>query len=232
MRMVAAALVLGHGHGGMVTDDNGRPCAAQPWRFARVASPVRHLEQLTLDAGSATARELLFSSPAARRLFSLKVGDAHLFASPAGPAGPRRRAARNALHHHAHRYYVLDDPQHPRCRVRPLFQELQALEAAHPELRTPDSPTQRVGGASRCRRFTPVRHRGAHAQHPHRDRHRGQRRCQFDARVRRELGLSEADAAVVYVAEPKFDGLAMSLRYEHGVLVQAATRGDGETAKT
>ena len=139
-------------------------------------------------------------------------------------------ALRKALHLHAHRYYVLDDPQIPDAEYDRLFQALQAIEAAHPELVTPDSPTQRVGGkpldgfASRrhavpmlsIRTETDTEATGAQ---------------NFDVRVRRELGLTEAVPPVQYVAEPKFDGLAMSLRYEHGVLVQAATRGDGETGE-
>jgi len=137
---------------------------------------------------------------------------------------------RAQLHHHAHRYYVLDDPQIPDAEYDRLFQALQALEDAHPDLRTPDSPTQRVLGKV-LDGFTPVRHAvpmlsirtetdteptGAEA---------------FDARVRRELGLGDDAPAVEYAAELKFDGLAINLRYEHGVLVQAATRGDGETGE-
>ena len=140
------------------------------------------------------------------------------------------QALRSQLHAHAHRYYVLDDPQIPDAEYDRLFQQLQALEAAHPELITTDSPTQRVGGkplngfASRrhalpmlsIRTETDTEATGAQS---------------FDARVRKELTLAETDPPVEYVAEPKFDGLAMSLRYEHGVLVQAATRGDGETGE-
>ena len=140
------------------------------------------------------------------------------------------QALRSQLHAHAHRYYVLDDPQIPDAEYDRLFQQLQTLEAAHPELITPDSPTQRVGGkpldgfASRrhalpmlsIRTETDTQATGAQ---------------NFDARVRKELGLAETDSPVEYVAEPKFDGLAMSLRYEHGVLVQATTRGDGETGE-
>ena len=143
-----------------------------------------------------------------------------------------RRAAelRAALNRAAHQYYTLDAPELPDAEYDRLFRELQALEAAHPALRTPDSPTQRVGG-SVLDGFAPVRHAvpmlsirtetdtsaaGAQA---------------FDARVRRELKLADDAPAIAYVAEPKFDGLAMSLRYEHGVLVQAATRGDGETGE-
>ncbi len=139
----------------------------------------------------------------------------------------RAALLRAQLHHHGHQYYVLDAPTIPDAEYDRLFKELQALEAEHPELFTPDSPTQRVGGKP-LDSFASVEHvvpmlsirtetdteaSGAEA---------------FDTRIRKELALTEADAAVDYVAELKFDGLAMSLRYEHGVLVQAATRGDGE----
>ncbi|PUE33039.1 DNA ligase (NAD(+)) LigA [Limnohabitans sp. Jir61] len=134
---------------------------------------------------------------------------------------------REQLHHHGHQYYVLDAPTITDAEYDTLFKELQALEAAHPELLTSDSPTQRVGGKP-LDSFASVKHvvpmlsirtetdteaSGAEA---------------FDTRIRKELALSEADPLVDYVAELKFDGLAMSLRYENGVLVQAATRGDGE----
>jgi DNA ligase (NAD+) len=149
---------------------------------------------------------------------------------PVAPDHARMLALHTQLHHHAHQYYVLDAPQIPDVEYDRLFQELQALEAAHPEWVTPDSPTQRVGGKP-LDAFATVRHRvpmlsirtetdtestGAEA---------------FDARVRKELELKEGDAPVEYVAELKFDGLAMSLRYEKGVLVQAATRGDGENGE-
>ena len=143
-----------------------------------------------------------------------------------------RRAAelRALLQHHGHRYHVLDDPQIPDAEYDRLFHELQALEAAHPALLTPDSPTQRVGGRV-LDGFAAVRHvvpmlsirtetdttaAGAEA---------------FDARVRRELGLADDAPPAEYAAELKFDGLAINLRYEAGVLVQAATRGDGETGE-
>ena len=152
-----------------------------------------------------------------------------LFAAEPTPA-ERAAQLRAQLHHHAHRYYVLDAPELPDAEYDRLFQELQAIEAAHPGLLTPDSPTQRVGGKV-LDGLLPVRHAvpmlsiqtetdttavGAEA---------------FDARVRRELGLAPDAPAVEYAAELKFDGLAMSLRYERGVLVQAATRGDGETGE-
>ena len=107
---------------------------------------------------------------------------------------------------------------------------LQALEAEHPELVTPDSPTQRVGGRV-LDAFTPVRHAVPMLSINTETDTEPSGARNFDARVRRALGLTEADAPVDYVAELKFDGLAMSLRYENGVLVQAATRGDGETGE-
>ncbi|MBI5257501.1 MAG: NAD-dependent DNA ligase LigA [Burkholderiales bacterium] len=142
----------------------------------------------------------------------------------------RAAELRALLHYHAQRYYVHDAPEIPDAEYDRLFQELQAIEAAHPEWRTPDSPTQRVIGQV-LEGFAPVRHAvpmlsirtetdteatGAEA---------------FDARVRRELELDEQAPPVEYAAELKFDGLAINLRYEQGVLVQAATRGDGETGE-
>jgi len=164
----------------------------------------------------------LFSGSAANATHG---GDAHQSDIAAQAA-----ALRAQLHHHGHHYYVLDAPTIPDAEYDRLFKALQALEAAHPELLTPDSPTQRVGGKA-LDSFASVKHvvpmlsirtetdteaSGAEA---------------FDTRIRKELALTEADPLVDYVAELKFDGLAMSLRYEHGVLVQAATRGDGETGE-
>ncbi|WP_084267306.1 NAD-dependent DNA ligase LigA [Azohydromonas lata] len=153
-------------------------------------------------------------------------------AALAVPAGPAARAAelQKLLHHHAHQYYVLDAPTIPDAEYDKLFKELQALEEAHPELRTPDSPTQRVLGQV-LPGFTPVRHQVPMLSIRTETDTTEEGARAFDARVRRELALTEADAPVAYVAELKFDGLAMSLRYEHGVLVQAATRGDGETGE-
>jgi DNA ligase (NAD+) len=149
----------------------------------------------------------------------------------AGPS-PAERAAelRAQLHHHAHRYYTLDDPQIPDAEYDRLFRELQAIEGAHPELLTSDSPTQRVGGRV-LDAFKPVRHRVPMLSINTETDTEPSGARNFDTRVRRALGLQEADAPVDYVAELKFDGLAMSLRYEGGVLVQAATRGDGEVGE-
>ncbi len=157
-----------------------------------------------------------------------------LFSAPA-PAAPalvatKVEALRAQLNAWAHQYYVQDAPSVPDAEYDRAFQQLQALEGAYPGLVTPDSPTQRVIGAV-MDGLTPVRHRvpmlsirtetdteatGAEA---------------FDARIRRELKLAPEEPPVEYVAEPKFDGLAMSLRYEAGRLVQAATRGDGEVGE-
>ena len=147
--------------------------------------------------------------------------------SSSNDVADRAAVLREQLHHHGHQYYVLDAPTIPDAEYDRLFKELQAIETAHPELLTPDSPTQRVGGKP-LDSFASVKHvvpmlsirtetdteaSGAEA---------------FDTRIRKELALTDAEPAVDYVAELKFDGLAMSLRYENGVLVQAATRGDGE----
>jgi DNA ligase (NAD+) len=148
------------------------------------------------------------------------------------PTKERQRAAelRELLHHHAHCYYVLDAPEVPDAEYDRLFRELQAIEDVDPELRTPDSPTQRVLGQV-LPGFTPVRHAVAMLSiRTETDTTEGGALA-FDARVRRELGLREPDPPVEYAAELKFDGLAINLRYEHGVLVQAATRGNGEVGE-
>ncbi len=145
---------------------------------------------------------------------------------------PAERAAelREQLHRHAHAYYVLDEPVIPDAEYDKLFQELQALEAGHPELLTPDSPTQRVIGQV-LPGLVAVRHTVPMLSiRTETDTTAGGAEA-FDARVRRELGLTPGDPPVEYAAELKFDGLAINLRYEDGVLVQAATRGDGETGE-
>ncbi len=131
------------------------------------------------------------------------------------------------LETHAHRYYVLDEPSIPDAEYDRLMAELLALETAHPELRDADSPTQRVGGKA-LEAFATVRHARPMLSIRTETDTTAQGAQAFDARIRKELGLGDADAPVEYVAELKFDGLAMSLRYENGLLVQAATRGDGE----
>ena len=159
-----------------------------------------------------------------------------LFAT-ATPVSPDRTtpaaqaaALRERLHHLAHAYHVQDAPEVPDAEYDRLFQQLQALEAEHPALRTPDSPTQRVLGTV-LEGFTPVRHAVPMLSIRTETDTTAQGAHEFDARVRRELKLTEDDAPIDYSAELKFDGLAINLRYEAGVLVQAATRGDGETGE-
>ena len=143
------------------------------------------------------------------------------------PEAPRQARARAAdlqqqINHHNYRYYVLDDPEVPDSEYDRLMRELQQLEADYPALITRDSPTQRVG-AEPLEAFAEVQHAvpmlslgNAFSEEDMLD---------FDARARKQLG---AGASISYAAEPKLDGLAISLRYEHGILVQAATRGDGK----
>lgn len=149
-----------------------------------------------------------------------------------GPTDAAREAARlqALLNEHAHRYYVLDEPTIPDAEYDRLFHALQAIEAEHPELRTPDSPTQRVIGKV-LDGFEPVRHAVPMLSIRTETDTEASGAEAFDARVRRELELPEGAPEVAYAAELKFDGLAINLRYEHGVLVRAATRGDGETGE-
>ncbi|MES2887479.1 MAG: NAD-dependent DNA ligase LigA [Pseudomonadota bacterium] len=142
----------------------------------------------------------------------------------------RATELRALLQAHAHRYYVLDDPQIPDAEYDRLFQELEALEAANPALRQADSPTQRVIGQV-LDGFVPVVHRVPMLSIRTETDTEASGALAFDARVRKELGWPPGPLGVEYAAELKFDGLAMSLRYEHGVLVQAATRGNGQTGE-
>jgi len=139
-------------------------------------------------------------------------------------------ALRREIERHNHAYYMLDAPTIPDAEYDRLFRELQALETEHPELVTPDSPTQRVGGKPLAG-FSPVRHAVPMLSIRTETDTEASGAQAFDARVRKELGLNETDPPVEYAAELKFDGLAINLRYEQGVLVQAATRGDGETGE-
>ncbi|MFK0089505.1 NAD-dependent DNA ligase LigA [Pseudomonas sp. NPDC090755] len=140
---------------------------------------------------------------------------------------------RAELDQHNYRYYVLDEPSVPDAEYDRLFNELKALEAEHPQLVTADSPTQRVGGAA-LSAFSQVRHEvpmlslgNAFEENDLRE---------FDRRVVEGLDLPSGDlfgdgAAVDYSCEPKLDGLAVSLLYRDGQLVQGATRGDGTTGE-
>ncbi|MBU3735695.1 MAG: NAD-dependent DNA ligase LigA, partial [Methylobacterium sp.] len=143
--------------------------------------------------------------------------------APDSAAG-RITALREEILRHDYLYYVLDAPEVPDNEYDRLFRELQALEAQYPERVTPDSPTQRVGGQP-AREFSSVSHRlpmlslnNAFGE---------DEAAAFDRRVREGLGVGQ----VGYAVEPKFDGLAISLVFEHGLLAQAATRGDGYTGE-
>ncbi|ASJ74874.1 NAD-dependent DNA ligase LigA [Granulosicoccus antarcticus] len=141
---------------------------------------------------------------------------------------PLERAAQlhTLLHDHSHRYYVLDDPSISDAEYDSLFRELQQLEEAHPELLSPDSPTQRVGsppleGFDTVRHAVPMLSLG--------NAFSREELNEFDRRVRERLECDEQ--LITYAAEPKLDGLAISLRYENGVFVQGATRGDGQSGE-
>ena len=142
----------------------------------------------------------------------------------------RARDLRAEIEKHNHQYYVLDAPTISDAEFDRLFRELQALEAEHPDLAASDSPTQRVGGKA-LEAFAPVRHVVPMLSIRTETDMEASGAFNFDARVRRELRLEDDDAPVEYCAELKFDGLAMSVRYENGLLVRAATRGDGETGE-
>lgn len=131
---------------------------------------------------------------------------------------------REIIEHHSHAYYVQDSPTIPDAEYDLLFRELQTLEAAHPELLTADSPTQRVGGKP-LSAFGQVNH--AVPMLSLNNAFSLDELAAFDRRCRE--GLDET--AIDYACEPKFDGLAISLRYENGVFVQGATRGDGATGE-
>jgi DNA ligase (NAD+) len=142
----------------------------------------------------------------------------------------RVEALREAIETHNRNYYVLDQPTISDAEYDALFHELQALEQAHPSLVTPDSPTQRVGGVP-LSAFAPVRHSVPMLSIRTETNTTPQGASQFDARIRRDLGLGAEAPPVEYDAELKFDGLAVSLRYEQGRLTVAATRGDGEVGE-
>ena len=142
---------------------------------------------------------------------------------PESEAARRIRKLREELERHNYLYYVLDAPEISDAEYDRLFRELQKLESEHPELITPDSPTQRVGAAP-ATEFGSVRHRVPMLSLDNAFGH--EEFLEFDRRVKRGLGL-EADAEVDYVCELKIDGLAISLTYIDGGLVTGATRGNG-----
>ncbi|BAO80817.1 NAD-dependent DNA ligase containing BRCT domain type II) [Serpentinimonas raichei] len=142
----------------------------------------------------------------------------------------RLQTLRALLQRHAHLYHVLDAPEVPDAQYDAWWQELLQLEALHPEWVAPDSPSQRVGAPLR-EGFAPVAHRVPMLSIRTETDTQPSGALAFDARLRKELGLSPTDPELAYLAEPKFDGLAINLRYAAGLLVQAATRGDGATGE-
>jgi DNA ligase (NAD+) len=139
----------------------------------------------------------------------------------------RARAARlrEEIEQHNYRYYILDDPLIADAEFDRLFRELQDIEAAHPGFLTADSPTQRVGGAPAAE-FSQAAHRQPMLSLN--NAFEDNEVEAFDRRIREAL---ETDL-VEYAVEPKFDGLAISLVYEKGLLIRGATRGDGYTGRT
>jgi DNA ligase (NAD+) len=131
---------------------------------------------------------------------------------------------RNQIRRHEHLYYVLDQPEISDAEFDKLMKQLQALEAEHPELRTPDSPTQRVGGAPR-EGFQSVQH--ARPMMSLDNAFSYEELGEFDRRVRQLSGRDSVD----YTVEHKFDGLSISLVYENGLFARAVTRGDGMTGE-
>ena len=131
---------------------------------------------------------------------------------------------REQIRFHNYRYYVLDDPQIPDAEYDRLLRDLQSLEEAHPELISADSPTQRIG-AEPLNAFGDVRHEVPMLSLD--NAFDDAELSEFDRRVRERLELDEVE----YTAEPKLDGLAVSLLYEHGILLRGATRGDGSTGE-
>jgi NAD-dependent DNA ligase len=150
-------------------------------------------------------------------------------AVPDADGAPARVAElRKEIEYNQYRYYALDDPEISDEDFDALFNELKVLEEAFPELRTPDSPTQRVGGI--------VSERFERTQHPTPMLSLGNafsadELVAWRARVKRLLS-DDQQAALSYVVEPKFDGLTVVLHYEDGIFTLGATRGDGEYGET
>lgn len=143
------------------------------------------------------------------------------------PASLQKKAQklRDTINEHNYKYYVLDTPTIPDSEYDRLFHELQTLEHEHPELLTPDSPTQRVGGEP-LKSFKQIQH--AIPMLSLQNVFEEEELDAFDERVRQRIDHEEA---IEYVCEPKLDGVAISLRYEKGHLTIAATRGDGTTGE-
>jgi len=146
---------------------------------------------------------------------------------PRENARSRAEELRRLLEQHNRLYYVLDAPAISDAEYDTLFRELQSIEERYPELVTPDSPTQRVGGAP-LDKFTQITHRLPMLSLENATNEDEIR--EFDLRVKKILGL-QSDYPMTYVCEPKMDGLAVELVYEEGQLAVASTRGDGQTGE-
>jgi DNA ligase (NAD+) len=144
--------------------------------------------------------------------------------SKSGKAAKEIEALREKIRRHEYLYYVADDPEISDAAFDRLMNQLKELETAHPELITPDSPSQRVGGAPR-EGFQQVRHKIPMGSLD--NAFSFEALGEFDRRVRELTGRDKVD----YVAEHKFDGLSLSLTYEKGMLVRGVTRGDGNTGE-
>src|SRR5271169_404447 len=131
---------------------------------------------------------------------------------------------REKLHHHEYLYHVLDRPEISDAEYDRMMRRLKEIEAAHPDLVTPDSPTQRVGGKPR-EGFTKVRHSSPMLSLD--NALNAEEMRAFDQRVRDLLKGEPFE----YVAELKLDGLSMAVHYEHGKMLRAITRGDGQTGE-
>ena len=158
---------------------------------------------------------------------AMKTKDA---ASAPSTAARRAAALRRDIAEHDRRYYEESAPTISDAEYDALFRELQSIEAKFPSLVTAESPTQRVSG-ERAAEFAPVAHRVPMLSIRTETETTVKGAAEFDARIRRELKLAGDAPPVTYTAELKFDGLAVSLRYERGALTVAATRGDGETGE-
>jgi DNA ligase (NAD+) len=146
-------------------------------------------------------------------------------ASPDSAVREEAAALRRQLNDHNYRYYVLDEPSVPDIEYDRLMQRLNRLEMEFPELKTPDSPTQRVGGEP-LSSFEPVTHEVPMLSLD--NAFSDEELVDFNRRLQDRLKSKDS---LIYVCEPKLDGVAVSLLYEHGFLVRAATRGDGATGE-
>ena len=160
----------------------------------------------------------------------MNAARAKVSADPSTAARARAAELRREIAEHDRNYYVDDAPTISDAAYDGLYRELVALESAHPELVTPASPTQRVGGVP-LEQFEPVRHAVPMLSIRTETDTIPEAAAKFDARVRRDLSVAADAPPVEYVAELKFDGLAINLRYEKGKLAVAATRGDGEVGE-